>query len=210
MLNCHIVQDLLPNYIEHVTDKQTDTEIEEHLAGCENCRSVLDNMKRFVEPQETVDLKECKDHLKKLRRRGIRKGAVWAAAVCTVIFGLIIGLQSLFYGLDIPIAADKIRLEELYQSPDGRIWADLTTVSGVEYHGTITQLDEDGNRIITFYQNLKMALFPQEGQETLDFRSSVDPGETGKIYYQGKNEEDRLLIWETGMQLPIKEPPAEQ
>ena len=42
---CKIVQDLLPNYIENLTSKETNIFIEGHLNTCSNCKNILENMK---------------------------------------------------------------------------------------------------------------------------------------------------------------------
>lgn len=43
--DCKIVQDLLPNYIEKLTEKETNEYIEEHLIICEDCKKIYDTMK---------------------------------------------------------------------------------------------------------------------------------------------------------------------
>lgn len=43
--DCKIVQDLLPNYIEKLTNEETNNYIEEHLKECSECKQVLENMK---------------------------------------------------------------------------------------------------------------------------------------------------------------------
>ena len=35
--DCKLVLDLLPNYIEKLTNEETNNFIEEHLKGCEEC-----------------------------------------------------------------------------------------------------------------------------------------------------------------------------
>ena len=40
MLNCSVVRDLLPNYLDGLTSEETNCEIEEHLAGCDECRAI--------------------------------------------------------------------------------------------------------------------------------------------------------------------------
>lgn len=45
MKNCKIVQDLLPNYIEGLTDQETNQYVEEHLKECEECRKVCESLK---------------------------------------------------------------------------------------------------------------------------------------------------------------------
>ena len=44
--DCKIVQDLLPNYIENLTNEETNYFIEEHLKECSECQKVLENMKK--------------------------------------------------------------------------------------------------------------------------------------------------------------------
>ena len=51
--NCKIVQDLLPNYIEKLTNDETNIFIEEHLKECEECRNILENMKNDLNPTST-------------------------------------------------------------------------------------------------------------------------------------------------------------
>ena len=37
MKDCKIVQDLLPNYVENLTTKETNQFIENHLENCKDC-----------------------------------------------------------------------------------------------------------------------------------------------------------------------------
>lgn len=54
--DCKIVQDLLPNYIEKLTNEETNMYIEEHLKECSKCKQIFENMKQDL----TVD-KPAKD-----------------------------------------------------------------------------------------------------------------------------------------------------
>ena len=44
MLPCHIVRDLLPSYLEHLTGPETEADICEHLESCPDCRAARDAM----------------------------------------------------------------------------------------------------------------------------------------------------------------------
>ena len=44
--DCKIVQDLLPNYIEKLTNEETNMYIEEHLKECTECKTILENMQK--------------------------------------------------------------------------------------------------------------------------------------------------------------------
>ena len=45
-LNCKIVQDLLPNYIDGLTNDETNKYIEEHINECAECKRILENMQK--------------------------------------------------------------------------------------------------------------------------------------------------------------------
>ena len=51
---CKIIQDLLPNYIEKLANEETNLFIKEHLNCCNECKSILENMKKNI----IIDKKE--------------------------------------------------------------------------------------------------------------------------------------------------------
>ena len=66
--NCKIVQDLLPNYIEKLTNEETNNFIEEHLKECNECQNVFDNMKKEFKVNTTKrDEREVK-YIKNLQK----------------------------------------------------------------------------------------------------------------------------------------------
>ncbi len=89
-LNCEIVKDLLPSYIDRLTSDVTGDAVKSHLAECADCRGVYLEMTsgepRFAEQREI-------DYLKKVRdsRRRIRGIAIIAG--CAV---LILGFTAFF------------------------------------------------------------------------------------------------------------------
>lgn len=59
--DCKIVEDLLPNYIENLTNEQTNNYIEQHIKTCSECRDKLERMKRnFKVENEKRDNREVK------------------------------------------------------------------------------------------------------------------------------------------------------
>ncbi len=46
--DCKIIQDLLPNHIEKLTNEETNLFIKEHLNECNECQKVLENMKKEI------------------------------------------------------------------------------------------------------------------------------------------------------------------
>ena len=63
---CKIVQDLLPSYIENVTNDESNQFIEKHLLNCENCMKSLNLMK---EDRDTMDKKKEINFFKKYKNK---------------------------------------------------------------------------------------------------------------------------------------------
>ncbi len=61
---CKIVQDLLPNYIEKMTNDESNIFIEQHLLNCEDCSKSLKLMK---ENRDTIDVKHEISFFKKYK-----------------------------------------------------------------------------------------------------------------------------------------------
>ena len=51
--DCKIVQDLLPNYIENLTNEETNKFIDEHIKECNECQKTFENMKKDFEANTT-------------------------------------------------------------------------------------------------------------------------------------------------------------
>ena len=67
--DCKIVQDLLPNYIEKLTDDETNLFIEEHLIECSKCKKILENMKKDMEVNNTEKNKQEIKYIKKFNKK---------------------------------------------------------------------------------------------------------------------------------------------
>lgn len=89
-IDCEVVQDLFPSYIEGLTSEKTNTVIEEHTAGCERCRNVLASMRSSSSDDVTISPEEKQeiDFLKKNRKRNRR-----------ILFGSIAGALILVFAV---------------------------------------------------------------------------------------------------------------
>ncbi len=76
-INCNIVLDLLPNYIDNVTSEVTRRDIEEHLKECESCKAEYISLTKSMKADALDCLKESemlKDGLVKTRRIYMLRG----------------------------------------------------------------------------------------------------------------------------------------
>ena len=87
--NCKIVQDLLPNYIENLTNEETNHFIEEHLKECPECQHIFDNMQKELKVNTTKrDEREVK-YMKKFS--GKMKLLKFIILALVIIYVIIVG-----------------------------------------------------------------------------------------------------------------------
>lgn len=66
---CVIVCDLLPNYIDKLTDNETNNYIEEHLLSCNECKKIFENMKKDLNIPSNINQEEKVNYLKKYKTK---------------------------------------------------------------------------------------------------------------------------------------------
>ena len=67
--NCKIVQDLLPNYIECLTNEETNSFLNEHLRECEECQNLLEEMKKQFNVRLTGRENRDVEYIKKFENK---------------------------------------------------------------------------------------------------------------------------------------------
>lgn len=87
--DCKIVQDLLPNYIEGLTDEVTNEYIEEHIATCSECANALKAMSGEIKLEEFDQDKEI-NYLKGVRKRIKRTIAIISLVVIMIAVGIVL------------------------------------------------------------------------------------------------------------------------
>ncbi len=87
--DCKIVQDLLPNYIENLTEEITNEYIEEHIATCAECAQVLKDMNGELKLEQIHQEHEIK-YLKGIRKR-VRRTILAVTIAVILIAGCVIG-----------------------------------------------------------------------------------------------------------------------
>lgn len=68
-MNCKIVQDLLPNYIEGLTTKETNKYIEDHLSNCKECSKIFEMMKSEIKNENSTKVETETKYLKKFNKK---------------------------------------------------------------------------------------------------------------------------------------------
>lgn len=102
-LNCEIIKDLIPSYLDGICSEPSKEAVKAHLAECQSCRTFLERIRGTELTAEAVNLKYL-DYMKKVKRRFLRKN-ITAVGIC-LLFGLLLMalpntswfLPKLYYG----------------------------------------------------------------------------------------------------------------
>lgn len=88
--NCKIVQDLLPNYIEHLTNEETNKYIEEHLSECTDCKKIFENMKKELASNNNPNTNRKKANYFKKYNRKLRVFEISSIILLLVAVGVFV------------------------------------------------------------------------------------------------------------------------
>lgn len=70
-MKCEIIRDLLPLYIDGLTSKESNQEIEKHLKNCEECQKYYQEMTGDIDNFSVITNEEIEDVnlIKKIRKK---------------------------------------------------------------------------------------------------------------------------------------------
>lgn len=163
--NCKIIQDLLPNYIENLTNEETNYFIEEHLKECPECQKVLENMQKEIKVNATKrDDREVK-YIKKYSNK--LKILKYALLIIILIYVIVVGRRTII----MTSLSGKANENQVYDNYYARLYSyqgDTLTITesynkGKDYLTTLTRM-VNGNEIqkITYYKKGNEQLFITE------------------------------------------------
>ena len=91
-IDCDVIRDLLPLYVENMVSAKSRELIEKHLAECEECQKILSQM-REKEPEIICDT----EPIKRFRNR-FRKHTITVAMISAFItVAILIIVQGIFF-----------------------------------------------------------------------------------------------------------------
>ena len=163
--NCKIVQDLLPSYIDNLTNEETNNFIEEHLKNCDECKTILSNMKKEI-PVSTIqndnrEVKYMKKYSKKL------KVLKYALLIIIILYVILVGRRA-FIMASLSERATENQISDNYYAKLYSYQGDTLTITesynkGTDYLTTLTKV-VNGNSIqkITYYKKGGDQLFITE------------------------------------------------
>ena len=129
---CKIVQDLLPNYVDGLTNEETNKYIEEHIKECTECTEILANMQKKLNVKIGEKDKKTVKILKKYNNKML------FLKIMFVIFLIII----ILFGAN--VARKYIILKQIANKAD-------ETINVNNYHKRVYYYDKERTSIIDYY-----------------------------------------------------------
>lgn len=175
--DCKIIQDLLPNYIERLTNEETNHFIEEHLKECTECQHIFENMQKELKVNTTKrDEREVK-YMKKFSSK--MKLLKFIILTLTVIYVIIVGRRTFI----MTSLSEKAKEHQSYNN----YYAKLYSYQGNSL--TITESYNKGKDYLTtmtrFVNNnqIQKIIYYKKGNEQITLTES-----NGKRYIQDSKE----------------------
>lgn len=166
--DCKIVQDLLPNYIENLTNEETNRFIEEHLKECPECQKVLENMQKEIKVSTTKrDDREVK-YIKKYNKK--LKILKYALLVIILIYVIAVGRRTIIMS-SLSGKATENQINDNYYVRLYSYQGDTLTITesynkGEDYLTTLTKVVNGSNiQKMTYYKKGEEQLFMTEAEE---------------------------------------------
>ena len=179
-LSCAVVRDLLPSYIEGLTEKETNEAVERHLEGCPRCRGRYDAM-RLDASAKAAEEKEL-DYLKTVNKKSKRR-VIKAVGLTVLLVALGILLKLFVIGEPASPAGMSWSIQEDGNYLNVRAF---TAWSGVAYCRWETEKTGD-----TVYIRAREVL-PSYLYPDADYRTSFSLEGVNHVYLSER------LIWSEG------------
>ena len=195
-MNCNIIRDILPLYMDDVVRDERKQMVEEHLQSCASCRMEASSMKKDVilpasKTQRLAEAKVIKGIRNKIFRKKVIISAVTAAAVLAAAAG-VYALMTLPRSV-IPYeeSGASVSRVSLGDSGDEYLYCSMDTseAAGSICHEPVTVQTEAGEKTVvilyeysTVWSRYVAPLFGKENEAvTLESLGSAD--EIDEVYY---------------------------
>jgi hypothetical protein len=183
-LPCEVVSDLLPSYVDGLTNEVTGKLMRQHLESCESCRARYAAM-GAPETERPDDAREI-DFLKKNRRKN-RRVVLWSLAGAALLAAVILLLRAFVIGS--ATSSDSLACRAEVQDGTtlaltGDIVDSIHVISGVRFR-------QEGGAVYVTVRTALSGVF-RDGRLN---RTYTAPQEITQVYVNGK------LIWEDGVEI---------
>jgi hypothetical protein len=197
-IDCNIIQDILPLYAENIASDETKSFVEEHIADCGNCRSLLDGMKTTPDISATLSAVPLAHLKKELSRKRVATVLMTVAAVLAIVITVLAFLTTPQY---VPYSDDVLSITEI----NGVLICTYNDrVTGSESYSYLSEDGETDTYHLTAWQTvlhrytgynrgLQEIIIPVEGRQVTIYYNQNDGTEDVLIYGKAPNGVDFIV-----------------
>lgn len=205
-LNCAIVQDLLPSYVEGLTSSETSKSIEEHLPRCQQCSSVLSQMQEEPVADNALltsnSAEPALTYMRKVKRRHVLSILVVAVAAMVTV-ALIVGFFLNTYFSPKPLTPEQITQLDVYELDGGAIYLRISMEEGYDitsswYDGEA--FDAGSYRVQVAFAHVRV--FPGMTIPRTVTHLLVDSAEVSEVILRVEETGEELVLWQLGDTVP--------
>ena len=146
-MNCNIINDILPLYVDGVVSEDTKNAVEEHLATCSDCSNKLQRLKIELESEIREQAAQAEKKALLAAKKKLRKKRIITALIsaCVAFVILVIGvfiLRNIRIPIDYKEENFKVKIEREYDED----WLYLYYDGMISGHNQLGVLDETGTK----------------------------------------------------------------
>lgn len=116
-LECDVIQDLLPSYVDKISSNATNRVVEEHIEKCIKCKNNLNNMAKEVDAKLTKNKEERINYLKGYKKRRqllIIVSILVTIAILAITFVINVKNKNILLDKYSYIDVNKVNVEYMY------------------------------------------------------------------------------------------------
>lgn len=147
-LNCDIVQDLLPSYVDSLTSDATNESVQYHLNNCKNCSDIYSTMSAKDKPNQ-ISINESK-LIKKTKKQIIK------IIICCVAAAIVLSCAGYFF-------TDWLGTSEVLTAADVNVEVQTIRAENISFSDT----DENGEITIDFNGSESSIAITKENAEEI-------------------------------------------
>lgn len=191
-LPCEIVEDLLPSYVDGLTNEVTNQAVESHVQTCSKCRQCLKDMNVVIEPGISEYEEKEIDFLKKTKRRHRRILRISMVAVACVVLCIVAFVRIYLIGEEVSTEEISCQVEV-----EARVQEDGSTETEIQANGVILDVGIDVTKV-EFAEADGVVTIAVKGGASSPFRQNIFEesytvtGEIKQIYVGNR------IVWEQG------------
>lgn len=203
-INCNIIKDLLPLYIDNLTSNESNEIIEEHLNSCNECQIVYEQMNAPIEAEQEQNRENEIDYLKKVKTKTI-KNYVFVFSIIAIV-----AILTFVFLIGIRVKSDNVNIvANVYDENEGSFKIVLS--NGKRLNVTtmpITGFNDNGDIITEGYVLTPYSLQPLPGKDCDNYTIGYPLNRDFNITIRFRDK-DVVYVVRNNQLLELKEPLSE-